>query len=180
MTNLFLWSQILGGIAMLISIAAVQIKSLRAMRVMMFTSTLFRGTHFFLLGLPHAAIIEYVTGSRWLASVFTHRTWVKVLFILIILGIGLSIDEEWTGYLATLGAILGTLAAFSSSDRYMRVYLIIAMTVWVIHNVLVFSPIAIISSIFFLASTMIGYERFYHHRHIYLYPHQPVHHPKAR
>ena len=175
MTSLFIWSQILAGIAMLIYIIAMQIRSNKMLRILMFVGGVINGTHFLLLGVPQATIIEYVTGSRWIVSIFTHRNSMKLFFIVSIMGIGLIHADGWVSALPVIGGVLGTLAAFTPNDRNMRVYLIIALILWVVHNILVFSPIAIASSLFFLISMMIGYERFYHHNHVHIYPYQPVH-----
>lgn len=179
MTTFFIWSQILAGIAMGISIASIQIKDGRVMRVMFFISSLLRGTHFFLLGIPQAGMVTFITGSRWLTSIFTHKKWVKLSFIVLILITGWFNHAGIISALPVIGGVLGTLAAFSDSDRRMRIYLIIAMVVWVIHNILVFTPIGIASSLFFLISNIVGYERFYHHDHIQLFNEQPVHNEKC-
>lgn len=178
MISLFIWSQILAGIGMGISVASAQIKNPKVMRVMFFISALFRGTHFLFLGVPQAGIITYVTGSRWLTSIFTHKKWVMIFFIIITMIIGWFNHAGIVSALPVIAGVLGTLAAFSNSDRRMRVYLIIAMILWVIHNIVVFTPVGIVSSVFFLISTMIGYERFYHHNHIQLFHDQPVHNSK--
>lgn len=175
MISLFIWSQILAGIGMGISITSAQIKNPIVMRVMFFISSLFRGTHFILLGLPQAAIVTFTTGSRWLTSIFTHNKWVKILFIILILGIGAWRTETLIGILPIIAGVIGTLAAFSRKDRRMRILLISAMILWVIHNIVVFTPVGVLSSLFFLISNMIGYERFYHHDHIQLFHGQPVH-----
>ena len=158
-----------------ISVASAQIKNPKVMRIMFFIASLFRGIHFVFLGFPQAAIITFTTGSRWLTSIFTHKQWVKIFFIIIILGIGVWQTRTLVGVLPVVSGVLGTLAAFTKQDRNMRVYIIVAMILWVIHNIIVFTPIGILSSAFFLISTMIGYERFYHHNHVQLFHHQPVH-----
>ena len=178
MTTIFIWSQIIALIGMIISVVAVQIKNARAMRIVMFISALFNGAHFLLLGFPQAGIIEYVTGSRWIVSIFTHRKAIMMFFIIIIMGIGYLHADGIISALPVIGGVLGTLAAFSDNDRRMRVYLIIALLLWVIHNIVVFTPIGILSSLTFLVSLIVGYERFYHHNHVYLFPHQPVHSEK--
>lgn len=176
--SLFIWSQILAGIGMGISIASVQIKNPVVMRVMFFVSALFRGVHFLLLGLPQPAIITFTTGSRWLTSIFTHSKWVKIFFIVLVLVLGWFNRGDIISALPVISGVLGTLAAFTAKDRNMRIYLIIAMILWVIHNIVVFTPVGVLSSLFFLISNMIGYERFYHHNHIQLFHRQPVHNEK--
>lgn len=175
MISLFIWSQILAGISMGISVTSAQIKNPRVMRVMFFISALFRGTHFLFLGVPQAGLVTFLTGTRWLTSIFTHRNWVKFGFIVFTLGIGIWKTETIIGILPIISGVLGTLAAFTPKDRTMRIYLIIAMILWVIHNIVIFTPVGILSSAFFLISTMVGYERFYHHNHIQLFHDQPVH-----
>jgi hypothetical protein len=179
MLSFFIWSQILAGISMGISITSAQIKNPKVMRIMFFISSLFRGIHFLLLGFPQAGIITLTTGSRWLVSIFTHRNWIKVFFIILIMGLGWFNHAGIISALPVISGVLGTLAAFTPSDRNMRVYLIIAMTLWVVHNVIVFTPVGILSSAFSLISIMVGYERFYHHNHIQLFFNQPVHNEKC-
>jgi hypothetical protein len=175
MFSIFIWSQILAAIGMGISVTSAQIKNPVVMRVMFFISALFRGTHFILLGIPQAGIVTFIIGSRWLSSIFTHKKSIKVFFIILIMVAGWFNHAGIISALPVIAGILGTLAAFSDSDRNMRIYLIIAMILWVIHNIIVFTPIGILSSAFFLMSNFIGYERFYHHNHIYLFHEQPVH-----
>jgi hypothetical protein len=175
MISLFVWSQILAAIGMGISVTSAQIKNPIVLRVMFFISALFRGTHFILLGAPQAGIVTFLTGSRWLTSIFTHKKWIKIFFIIIIMIAGWFNHAGIISALPVISGVLGTLAAFSQSDRNMRVYLIIAMILWVIHNIVIFTPIGILSSVFFLISNFIGYERFYHNNYIQLFDEQPVH-----
>jgi len=179
MLSLFVWSQIFAGIDMGISITSVQIKNPVAMRVMFFIAALFRGVHFLFLGIPQAGIITFITGSRWLTSIFTHKKWIKIFFITLIIVAGWFNHVGIISALPVISGVLGTLAAFTTNDRNMRTYLIIAMILWVIHNIVVFTPIGIISSIFFLISNIVGYERFYHHNHIYFHADQPIHFSKT-
>lgn len=179
MLSLFIWSQILAGIGMGISVASAQIKNPKTMRVMFFMSALFRGTHFLFLGVPQAGIVTFITGSRWLSSVFTNKKWVMVFFIIVIFVAGWFNHAGIISALPVIAGVLGTLAAFNEDDRYMRIYLIIAMILWIIHNIVVFTPVGIVSSTFFLISMMIGYERFYHHDHIQLFNDQPIHNEKS-
>ena len=174
MTTFFIWSQILAGIGMGISITSIQIKNPLIMRVMFFISSLFRGAHFILLGIPQAGVVTFITGSRWLGSIFTNKKWIKIFFIILIMTAGWFNHAGIISALPVIAGVLGTLAAFSNNDRNMRVYLIIAMILWLIHNIIVLTPIGILSSTFFLLSNFIGYERFYHHNHIYLFNEQPV------
>lgn len=179
MLSVFIWSQILAGIAMGISITSAQIKNPKVMRVMFFISSLFRGVHFLLLGFPQAGMVTFTTGSRWLVSIFTHKKWIKIFFIILIMILGWFNHAGIISALPVISGVLGTLAAFTPKDRNMRVYLIIAMILWVIHNIVVFTPVGIIASTFSLISIMIGYERFYHHNHIQLFHDQPVHNEKC-
>lgn len=175
MPQLFIWSQVLGGISMGISITAAQIKNRTIMRIMLFVSSLFRGAHFLLLGVPQAGIVTFIAGSRWLTSIFTHKKIVKIFFIVLVLGIGIWRLDSVIGTLPIISTVLGTLAAFTPKDRNMRIYIIVAMILWIIHNIYVFTPIGIASSAFSLVSHFIGYERFYHHNHIQFHLRQPVH-----
>ena len=175
MISIFIWSQIIALIGMILSVVAVQIKNAKVMRVVMFIAALFNGTHFLMLGVPQAGIIEYITGSRWIVSIITHRKLIMIFFIILIMGIGYMHADGIVSVLPVVAGVLGTLAAFSNNDRRMRVYLIIALVLWVIHNIIVFTPIGILSSLIFLISLIVGYERFYHHNHVLLFPHQPVH-----
>ena len=171
MFTLFIWSQILAGISMGISVTSIQIKTPKVMRFMFFISSIFRGTHFLLLGSPQAGLVTFLTGIRWFTSIFTHKKKIEALFIIIIIVFGIWQVNTWIGVLPIIAGVLGTMAAFDDSNRKMRIYLIIAMILWVIHNIAIFTPVGIISSVFFLISNMIGYERFYHDNHIMLYTH---------
>ena len=63
--------------------------------------------------------------------------------------------------LATAGALITTTAAFLSTDRQFREYMMIGTVVWIAHNALAGSPGAVVLEIFFLGSNLVGYYRYY-------------------
>ena len=64
-------------------------------------------------------------------------------------------------YLALVATLLGTYASFLSSDRTMRILIMIGTTIWLVHNILAITPVAAIMEAFLLTSNIVGYRRFH-------------------
>ena len=60
-----------------------------------------------------------------------------------------------------LGSIFGTVGSFCRSDRTLRLVMMGATSLWLVHNILAGTPMAVLMEALFLGSNILGYYRFY-------------------
>ena len=66
--------------------------------------------------------------------------------------------------LSCLGSMFGTIGSFCKEDKQMRQVLLIATSLWLIHNWLAGSPTAVLMEALFIGSNLLGYYRYYYRR----------------
>nr|WP_235576760.1 YgjV family protein [Pseudoalteromonas sp. P1-9] len=69
--------------------------------------------------------------------------------------------HSWISLIALFAALLQTYASFQANDFTLRCFMIVGTLCWILHNVLVFSPVAVMMESVFLMSNLIGLWRFY-------------------
>jgi hypothetical protein len=116
--------------------------------------------HFFLLEQHTAGYMFGLAAIRHLISL-KWRSWkVGALFVtLSIIGTILS----YVSYLSIMGClanILMTLGSFAKKDKTFRLLLMSGSFVWLIHNIVVFTPLGILLEVLFLISGFISLYRF--------------------
>ena len=63
--------------------------------------------------------------------------------------------------LALFGAMLATFGNFQKNEKTIRIYYLGCAITWIVHNVIIGSPIAVFMEVTFLISNLIGYWRIY-------------------
>ena len=157
----FVFSQILIGIAFCFDLAAFQFKSRKHILLCMIVSAALIATHFIALDRITAGLFIYVGVVRYALSYFTTST--KVMFLCMILTTSV-LFLTFTGMIsiiAYMGAMVGTWSSFRPDDRTLRRGAMVGTSLWIIHNILVKSPAAVVLEVFFLAGNFLGYYRFY-------------------
>ena len=117
--------------------------------------------HFFLLGRTAPAVMMFLTGTRYVTAMYSHR---RELILLFSSAAVLTFFLTYQGplsFLALLGALLGTFGSFQKSNRIMRLCFICGNTVWLIHNLRAGSPVGSVIEVSFLISNVLGYLRFH-------------------
>ena len=67
----------------------------------------------------------------------------------------------WLSLLSCTAVLLSTVASFSEDDRRMRLAFMCAACLWIVHNGIIGSPVAMANDALFLGSNLIGYYRFH-------------------
>ena len=81
-------------------------------------------------------------------------------FALVLINAVLSYHGVLT-ILATIATSLSTWAAFRPSDKQFRLFLIAAASVMMVHNMIAWTPAAIVMEVFFISSNVLAYRRLY-------------------
>lgn len=160
----FLLSQILAAIAFVCGIVAFQCKRRRSILLWLFGSTIINAGHFFVLGRPGPGTLLLVLCVRALAAAFSTNRKLMYLFLIIVLMGFLFSYKDPLDLLALLAALLATCASFQKTVRKVRLMYVMCAATWIIHNILVGTPVAVLMEATFLTSNVAGYWRF-HRRH---------------
>lgn len=159
--SLFLLSQILVGCAIATDILSFQCKQRRRIVACLFVSAVLVSTHFLLLGHWTAAGLAMVAGGRFAAGFFTTSPGVMTLFIGCALLVTLSTYGGYLSLLSGTAAVCNTVGSFCRCDRRMREIMLAGTSLWLLHNILVLSPMAVALESLFLCSNLVGYYRYY-------------------
>jgi hypothetical protein len=162
--TLFALSQLLAGIAIGFDLLSFQFKERRQIIACLIVSCLLIATHFALLGLWTAMGLGLLAAVRFVASYLTTSKKVMVFFI----GASILVTAlTFHGLLSVLscsGSIFGTIGSFCKEDKQLRQALLIATSLWLIHNWLAGTPTAVLMEALFIGSNLLGYYRYYYRR----------------
>ena len=156
--------QLIGFIALGISVIAYQIdKRITILRLQTVASLLW-GVHFFLLGAWTGSILN-VTGAiqNYIFSSIPNRkrTWLlPIVFILIFI---IADALTWQGLLSLLplgGTISGTISYWQKRTRLLRILALISPPLWFTYNFISHSYPGMLTEVFLISSTLIGIYRF--------------------
>ncbi|NKB66399.1 MAG: YgjV family protein [Candidatus Latescibacteria bacterium] len=160
MSSFFL-SQVLAGFAFATGLVAVQFKARGRVLLCLFVSTAFNGIHFLFLDRPEAGLLMFLTGIRYLVARRTTNRPVLIFFLLVNGGLFGATYQSPISLLALLGTMLGTYGSFQPAGRTVRLFFMGGNIFWLLHNSLVWTPVGIIMEVVFLASSVVGFWRYY-------------------
>jgi hypothetical protein len=156
----FVLSQIIIAIALLFDVSSFQFKERRHLIFTQFLAALLISAHFFVLDRHTAGAMFALSGVRLVISLRWQADRLRNLFL------SLSIAVSWltySGHLSVIGCtgnLLMTAGSFAHSNARMRLLMISGSSVWLIHNILAWTPVGIFMEVVFLTSGVIGYHRF--------------------
>lgn len=157
----FLLSQLLVSITLAIECFAMQLKNKNRILAFLSISCLFNGLHYLLLDQPTAGYIFLFSSIRFLISIKWKFQWMAAASLCVSLFITIY---TYIGFLSILGFIATvfiTTGSFSTNDKFLRIMMIVGGTIWLIHNVILWSPVGILVEAVFVGSGIIGYYRYY-------------------
>jgi hypothetical protein len=166
MISAFVLSQIFALISFVFDLASFQCRDRTHTLLLLSIAQAFAGAHFFLLDATTAGTILLLSSTRFFIGIFTTKKLVMYIFIALILVVGFITVGQAYDLLPVVGGILGTLGAFSSNKKRMRQFFMGGTSTAIIFNILIFSPVAIVSELFFLSSNLLSYWRFYIRKNI--------------
>jgi hypothetical protein len=157
----FLLSQILVGIAFCFDVASMQMRQKNHVLICLSIACVLMAAHFYLIDAHTAALAFMISALRFTTSVFTRS--IKAMFLFMLLIVGATI-YSYAGLLSLMiasSSLISTWAAFRASDRRFREVLMLCASILIVHNILAGTPAAVVLELFFVASNLLAYYRFY-------------------
>ena len=159
--NDFLLSQIIASIAFACGVISFQCKQRRTILLWMCGSALTNAGHFFVLERFGAGTLYTIMAVRVFTAAFsTDRRLLYVFLVLILIGFSASYERP-IDIMPMFGASLATYGNFQQSVRQVRLIYMACAALWMVHNTLAGSPVAVLMETTFLMSNIIGYWRFH-------------------
>ena len=148
------------GVGIIFDLCSLQFKKRERLVLFLAIACFLTSWHFFLLNQETAGYMFGLAAIRHLVSL-KWRSW-KVGSFFITLSVISSILSyvSYVSILSCLGNLLMSLGSFAKKDKNLRVLLMSGSFVWLIHNIIVFTPLGILLEILFLISSLISLYRF--------------------
>lgn len=157
----FSLSQLLAGVAICFDLLSFQFKERRRIIACLIVSCLLIAAHFALLGYWTASYLGLLAALRFITSFLTTSKKMRAVFLCASVLVAALTFHGVLSVLSGLGSIFGTIGSFCREDKHLRQMLLIATSLWLVHNCLAGSPGAIIMETLFLSSNLLGFYRFY-------------------
>ncbi|QYJ87241.1 YgjV family protein [Shewanella mesophila] len=157
----FMVSQLLIAIAIIFDLASFQFKQKRHIVACLAVSGLLISTHFALLAQWTAAGLMLVAAVRYFVTIFSHSKRLMLFFLAMSTLVTTLTFGGLLSLISFAGSAMQTVAAFCQSDQRLRQLMIIGTSLWLINNILVGSPTAVLMEMLFIGSNLVGYYRYY-------------------
>ena len=157
----FLLSQILAGGVIILDIVTFQLKRREMILSCFVASVLLLSAHFWLLDQHTASLLMMVAAARYFVCIFWIHPALKYISLVLVVILGILTYSGWLSVLGTVASILATLGSCSAHDKQVRLWTMCASSCWAVHNVIVQTPIGVLTEVIFLCSNLVGYYRFY-------------------
>ncbi|MGI9291426.1 MAG: YgjV family protein [Gammaproteobacteria bacterium] len=155
----FLLSQILATCTLITGMVAFQLPERTHILRGWCLAALFAAAHFFVLGSVEAGVLILVTALRFMISSFTTDKRLMYLFMALAVG-GFALTYQTpVSWLALAATLIGTWGSFYGTANAVRYSMMSTELIWVIHNLLVWSPVAVVMEVLFFTSNFIGWLR---------------------
>jgi len=155
----FMLSQILALGTLVTGMAAFQFKDRTMILRLWCIAALFGAAHFWFLDAFEASLLVGVTAARFLVSSFTTDKRLFYFFLLLAIAGFAWTYQSPVSYLALIATLVGTWGSFHGTDAAIRWAMMAAEVCWLIHNIIVWSPVAIGMEVLFFSSNLIGMLR---------------------
>lgn len=159
--SLFAVSQLLVALAICLNILAFQCRKRHIIILLLLVSCALVAVHFLLLGYTTAAGLLLLSMARLAVGLWTVSNKMMGLFALGAVTLTAWTFTGWLSVLSCAAVLLSTVASFSEDDRRLRLAFMSAACLWLVHNWLISSPVAMANDVLFLSSNLIGYYRFH-------------------
>jgi hypothetical protein len=155
----FILSQILAALTLITGMTAFQFRERKHILLGWCVAASLAAAHFFILGRIEAGMLVAVTALRFLVSSFTTDARLMYLFMgLSVAGFALTYSSP-VSFLALTATLIGTYGSFHGSEKAVRYTMMVTEVLWATHNLLVWSPVAVIMEILFFSSNLVGLLR---------------------
>lgn len=157
----FLVSQILAGISFGLDISAFHFRHRTMTLTLLAGSTSLLALHFYLLEQPVASGLMAIAACRFTAAILTQRLWAMWVFMAASVICSACFWQGMANLLPLAGSLLMTFASFQDKINKLRGYTLGGSLCWVLNNVIVGSPMAIIMEMAFSGSILLAAWRHY-------------------
>ena len=99
--------------------------------------------------------------SRVCTCLGTSSRVVMAGFVAAVLIVSVLTYEGLLSILGCSGAVVGTVASFSKTDKRLRQLMLVCRAIWIPHNYLAGSPGAVLMELICISSNLVGYFRYY-------------------
>jgi len=164
MTTQEIIGQILGVVAMALSILTFQFKDYKKLMLMQISAAAFFGAHYFLIGGINGSISNAVSIVRNVAFILlvgknNLKTIVACIFAAIMVGFNIVFWEGVATILICLGMTANTASVSFNDTQHVRIAIMIACPLMLSYNIINFSVGGIINEVLVFASSIIGLIR---------------------
>ena len=157
----FALSQIFIGIAICFDLISFQFKDRNKILICLLISCFLIGTHFALLEQWTATGLAFLAIFRYLVSLKTTSKIAMWIFISLSVVIATFTYGGLLSIISCLGSIFGAAGTFCKNDQRLREFIFIGTALWLLNNILLGSPAAVLMESLFIGSNLVGYFRFY-------------------
>jgi Bacterial inner membrane protein len=155
----FILSQLLAGGTLLVGMAAFQFRErTHILRGWCVAATL-AAAHFYVLGSIAACLLVAVTALRFLISSFTTDARLMYLFLALAIGGFILTYASPVSFIALAATLIGTFGSFRRKENAIRYSMLTTEVLWTLHNIIIWSPVAILMEMLFFTSNLIGLLR---------------------
>ncbi|WP_077284754.1 YgjV family protein [Cognaticolwellia aestuarii] len=157
----FLLSQLLVTVTLIIECCAMQLKNKNYILAALSVSCLFNGMHYLLLEQQTAGFIFLFSSLRFLISIKWKFQWLSVAALSVSLLITIATYNGALSIIGFIATVFITVGSFSHNDKFLRAMMITGGSLWLLHNLLLWTPVGILVEVIFVGSSAIGYYRYY-------------------
>lgn len=155
----FVISQILALGTLVAGMAAFQFRRRVIILRVWCLAAAFGAAHFWFLDAFEACLLVGITATRFLVSSFTTDKRMFWLFMVLAVAGWAWTYQSPVSYLALAATLVGTWGSFHGSETAIRWAMMAAEVFWLIHNIIVWSPVAIGMEVLFFTSNLTGMLR---------------------
>ncbi|MGF1870566.1 YgjV family protein [Photobacterium indicum] len=157
----FLLSQIIIGFAAFFDLLSFQFKERKKIILCFVFAVILIAIHFALLEQWTAAGLMALAAVRYITSLFTTSRQMAVLFSISALVVTYFTYAGFISLISCTASLFQNAAAFSKEDKQLRQFMILATSCWIVHNIIIGSPTAVLLELLFITSNLVGYYRYY-------------------
>ncbi len=161
----FVIAQVIGGVALLLSVISFQQKDRSKILFIQIFSTIFYSLHFFLLTAFTGAAMNIITVLR--SYVFyqkekkdwaNKKAWLYFFLILILIGCAVTWRSIWSIF-PTMALAIGTIAYWQNNPKDVRAISLLSRPLWIIYSIYYMSIPGIMVELIIGTSTIIAIYR---------------------
>ena len=157
----FLLSQLLIGFALISDIISFQVRKREHILIFLVTSAFLIAVHYLLLGKITAGILVFLSFASFItARKTTNKKYLYFFMILYLIPILLTYDA-FVDTVIFIGMYVALIARFQENDKQLRILMMVATSIIITYNALIFTPMGVLLETIFLISNIVGYYRYY-------------------